>query len=52
MKFIMNYVFVLILIIWCNFGSTASLARVLNFFDIAEIWDWSLAFVMGGALVL
>ena len=26
-------------------------AKVLNFFDIAGIWDPSLAFVMGGALI-
>ncbi|GIX13286.1 MAG: membrane protein [Paracoccaceae bacterium] len=27
-------------------------AKVLNFFDIAGIWDPSLAFVMGGALIV
>lgn len=27
-------------------------AKVLNFFDIAGTWDPSLAFVMGGALVV
>ena len=27
-------------------------AKVLNFFDIAGIWDPSLAFVMGGAVVV
>ncbi|WP_274630259.1 YeeE/YedE family protein [Arvimicrobium flavum] len=27
-------------------------AKVLNFFDIAETWDPSLAFVMGGALAV
>lgn len=30
----------------------ANPAKVLNFFDIAGIWDPSLAFVMGGALVV
>jgi uncharacterized membrane protein YedE/YeeE len=27
-------------------------AKVLNFFDVAGLWDPSLAFVMGGALVV
>ena len=27
-------------------------AKVLNFFDIAGTWDPSLAFVMGGALIV
>lgn len=30
----------------------ANPARVLNFFDIAGTWDPSLAFVMGGALIV
>ena len=30
----------------------ANPAKVLNFFDIAETWDPSLAFVMGGALAV
>ena len=27
-------------------------AKVLNFFDVAGTWDPSLAFVMGGALIV
>ncbi len=30
----------------------ANPAKVLNFFDVAGIWDPSLAFVMGGALIV
>jgi uncharacterized membrane protein YedE/YeeE len=30
----------------------ANPAKVLNFFDITGIWDPSLAFVMGGALIV
>eukprot|EP00581_Thalassiosira_minuscula_P025599 CAMPEP_0184423704 /NCGR_PEP_ID=MMETSP0738-20130409/96653_1 /TAXON_ID=385413 /ORGANISM="Thalassiosira miniscula, Strain CCMP1093" /LENGTH=71 /DNA_ID=CAMNT_0026785877 /DNA_START=59 /DNA_END=271 /DNA_ORIENTATION=+ len=30
----------------------ANPAKVLNFFDIAGTWDPSLAFVMGGALIV
>jgi uncharacterized membrane protein YedE/YeeE len=34
------------------FSGMINPAKVLNFFDIAGMWDPSLAFVMGGALVV
>lgn len=34
------------------FAGMANPAKVLNFFDIAGAWDPSLAFVMGGALIV
>lgn len=34
------------------FSGMANPAKVLNFFDIAGTWDPSLAFVMGGALLV
>lgn len=34
------------------FSGMANPAKVLNFFDVAGTWDPSLAFVMGGALLV
>jgi len=50
-------------LIWCYFigvvfgvgisvSGMANPAKVLNFFDLAGTWDPSLAFVMGGALIV
>jgi uncharacterized membrane protein YedE/YeeE len=50
--------FVLIYLIGVIFGTgivlsgMANPAKVINFFDIAGTWDPSLAFVMGGALIV
>ncbi len=50
--------FVLIYVIGVIFGTgivlsgMANPAKVINFFDIAGSWDPSLAFVMGGALIV
>ncbi len=35
-----------------SISGMANPAKVLNFFDVAGTWDPSLAFVMGGALVV
>ncbi|MFW5654378.1 MAG: DUF6691 family protein [Roseicyclus sp.] len=34
------------------FSGMANPAKVINFFDVAGTWDPSLAFVMGGALIV
>lgn len=50
--------FVLIYLIGVIFGTgivlsgMANPAKVINFFDVAGSWDPSLAFVMGGALIV
>ncbi|KPQ14421.1 MAG: sulfur transport protein [Rhodobacteraceae bacterium HLUCCO18] len=50
--------FVLIYLIGVVFGTgivlsgMANPAKVINFFDVAGSWDPSLAFVMGGALIV
>jgi uncharacterized membrane protein YedE/YeeE len=35
-----------------SIGGMANPAKVQNFFDVAGVWDPSLAFVMGGALLV
>lgn len=52
MRFIGCYIIGLIFGIGISISGMANPAKVVNFFDIAGIWDPSLAFVMGGALIV
>lgn len=51
MKLIVIYLIGLVFGVGISISGMANPAKVLNFFDIAGIWDPSLIFVMGGALV-
>ena len=51
-KLISAYVIGLIFGIGIMISGMANPAKVLNFFDVAGAWDPSLAFVMGGALLV
>lgn len=52
MRLFTTYLFGLIFGIGIALSGMANPAKVLNFFDIAGSWDPSLAFVMGGALIV
>jgi uncharacterized membrane protein YedE/YeeE len=52
MKLIVTYLIGLVFGIGISISGMANPAKVLNFFDVAGTWDPSLAFVMGGALVV
>ncbi|MCX7567463.1 YeeE/YedE family protein [Sulfitobacter sp. F26169L] len=52
MRLIVSYLIGLVFGIGISISGMANPAKVLNFFDIAGSWDPSLAFVMGGALVV
>ncbi|MBF9043627.1 YeeE/YedE family protein [Rhodobacterales bacterium HKCCE4037] len=52
MRLIAIYLTGLIFGVGISISGMANPAKVLNFFDIAGTWDPSLAFVMGGALVV
>ncbi|MCE8007503.1 DUF6691 family protein [Aestuariivita sp.] len=52
MRLILSYVIGLVFGLGISISGMANPAKVLNFFDIAGNWDPSLAFVMGGALVV
>jgi len=52
MRLIVIYLIGLIFGIGISISGMANPAKVLNFFDVAGIWDPSLAFVMGGALLV
>lgn len=52
MRYLSSYVIGLIFGIGISISGMANPAKVLNFFDVAGNWDPSLAFVMGGALVV
>lgn len=52
MRIVISYLIGLIFGIGISISGMANPAKVLNFFDIAGAWDPSLAFVMGGALVV
>ena len=51
MKLIAIYLIGVIFGVGISISGMANPAKVINFFDIAGIWDPSLIFVMGGALV-
>lgn len=52
MRLIATYLVGLIFGVGISVSGMANPAKVLNFFDIAGTWDPSLAFVMGGALIV
>lgn len=52
MRLIVTYLIGLIFGVGISISGMANPAKVLNFFDVAGIWDPSLAFVMGGALAV
>ncbi|WP_424929944.1 DUF6691 family protein [Amaricoccus tamworthensis] len=52
MRLIASYVIGLIFGVGIAVSGMINPAKVLNFFDVAGSWDPSLAFVMGGALVV
>lgn len=52
MRLIATYFIGLVFGIGISLSGMANPAKVLNFFDLAGTWDPSLAFVMGGALVV
>ncbi|MCY1706930.1 YeeE/YedE family protein [Pannonibacter sp. SL95] len=52
MRFVSALVIGLVFGLGIMLSGMANPAKVLNFFDIAGTWDPSLAFVMGGALVV
>ncbi|SMY07541.1 DUF6691 family protein [Flavimaricola marinus] len=52
MKFVVLYLIGLVFGIGISISGMANPAKVINFFDFAGTWDPSLAFVMGGALVV
>lgn len=52
MRLITSYLIGLVFGVGIALSGMANPAKVLNFFDIAGTWDPSLAFVMGGALIV
>ncbi|SLN57728.1 hypothetical protein AQS8620_02571 [Aquimixticola soesokkakensis] len=52
MKLIMTYFAGLLFGLGISMSGMANPAKVVNFFDVAGTWDPSLAFVMGGAVLV
>ena len=52
MKLLAAYIVGLVFGLGISLSGMANPAKVINFFDIAGAWDPSLAFVMGGAVVI
>lgn len=52
MRLVISYFIGLVFGVGISISGMANPAKVLNFFDIAGTWDPSLAFVMGGALIV
>lgn len=52
MQLIASYLVGLVFGLGISISGMANPAKVLNFFDLAGTWDPSLAFVMGGALLV
>lgn len=52
MRLFSTYLIGLIFGVGISISGMANPAKVLNFFDVAGAWDPSLAFVMGGAVVV
>jgi uncharacterized membrane protein YedE/YeeE len=52
MRLIGSYLIGLVFGIGISISGMANPAKVINFFDFAGIWDPSLAFVMGGAVIV
>lgn len=51
MRLVLLYLIGVIFGVGISVSGMANPAKVVNFFDVAGLWDPSLAFVMGGALV-
>lgn len=52
MRLVLSYLIGLVFGVGISISGMANPAKVLNFFDVAGTWDPSLAFVMGGALIV
>jgi hypothetical protein len=52
MRLIVTYLIGLVFGVGISLSGMANPAKVLNFFDVFGTWDPSLAFVMGGAVVV
>jgi uncharacterized membrane protein YedE/YeeE len=52
MRLVISYLIGLVFGVGISISGMANPAKVLNFFDVAGSWDPSLAFVMGGALIV
>ncbi len=52
MRLLICYLIGLVFGVGISISGMANPAKVLNFFDVAGNWDPSLAFVMGGALIV
>lgn len=52
MRILTSYLIGLIFGVGISISGMANPAKVLNFFDVTGAWDPSLAFVMGGALIV
>lgn len=52
MRLIISYLIGLVFGVGISISGMANPAKVLNFFDVAGAWDPSLAFVMGGAVIV
>lgn len=52
MRLVLYYIIGLVFGVGISISGMANPAKVLNFFDVAGMWDPSLAFVMGGAVVV
>jgi uncharacterized membrane protein YedE/YeeE len=52
MRILSSYLIGLVFGVGISISGMANPAKVLNFFDVAGTWDPSLAFVMGGALIV
>ena len=52
MKLIVTYLIGLVFGLGISISGMANPAKVVNFFDVAGTWDPSLAFVMGGAVIV
>lgn len=52
MRLLISYLIGLVFGVGISISGMANPAKVLNFFDVAGTWDPSLAFVMGGALIV
>ena len=52
MRLVVTYLIGLVFGLGICISGMANPAKVINFFDVAGTWDPSLAFVMGGALIV
>ena len=52
MRLVATYIIGLVFGLGITLSGMSNPAKVINFFDVAGTWDPSLAFVMGGALIV